>query len=83
VLNAPQAMNVHIKKIAEDPWRYVGDGKYFRLNPSQSVGLDEWRLVHDIIAITSSYMGSGERLKPKQKIARLLRNPEIESMSSK
>jgi hypothetical protein len=58
---------------------------YFRLNVPQgmsTIGLDEWNKVEDIIALTISHMQRPERVKPKLNIAKLLRRPQLASISS-
>jgi hypothetical protein len=51
------------------------DGKYFRLNIPQGMGkiqLEEWKKCGDIEALAMDYMESGEGLRAKQMVAKIL-----------
>lgn len=52
-------------------------GAYFRLNVPQGmseIGLEEWKKLGDMIALTNDYMNSGDITRMKQRIASLLLN---------
>lgn len=54
-------------------------GNYYRLNVSQGMsgfGLAEWEALGAMIALTEQYMNGADKRKEKQRIARLLRNPQ-------
>ncbi|TMC18228.1 MAG: hypothetical protein E6J34_17645 [Chloroflexi bacterium] len=73
------------REVADNPERIILDGNYFRLNVPQGmskIGLDEWDKLEDMIALTKSYMTHPDLSKLKQKIAKLLQNPQIASLSS-
>jgi len=73
------------REVAENPERIILGGNYFRLNVPQGmskIGLDEWDKLEDMIALTKSYMTHPDLSKSKQRIAKLLQNPQIASLFS-
>jgi hypothetical protein len=55
---------------------------YFRFNVLQGmskVGLEEWKKIGDIVALTEDYMEHGEILERKKTVARVLLNPQLTS----
>jgi patatin-like phospholipase/acyl hydrolase len=72
------------RELSENPQKDILGGNYFRLNVAQGmskIGLDEWEKLGDIIALTDSYMDLGETVERTQRIARLLRDPQLASQS--
>jgi Patatin-like phospholipase len=66
------------RRINENPERLGLGQNYFRLNVPQGmskIGLEEWRKLGDMIALTKDYMDSGEMRRMKLRIAFLLLNP--------
>jgi Patatin-like phospholipase len=62
------------------PDRVVPGKNYFRLNVPQgmsNIGLEEWRKIGDILALTEDYMDHGEIREHKKTIARFLLNPQL------
>ena len=64
------------------PDRIRPNDNYFRFNVPQGmskIGLDEWKKLGDIVALTEEYMDHGEILERKKTIARVLLNPHLTS----
>ena len=58
---------------------------YFRLNVPQgmsTIGLDEWNKMEDMTALTISYIQRPGRVKPELNITKLLRRPQVASISN-
>jgi hypothetical protein len=71
---------VHRDVSEKYPDRVVPGRNYFRLNVPQgmsSIGLEEWRKIGDIIALTEEYMDHGEILERKKTIAKVLLKPQL------
>jgi Patatin-like phospholipase len=65
---------------SQPPDRIVPHKNYFRFNVPQGmseIGLEEWKKIGDIIALTESYMDHGEMEEQKLKVANLLLNPQV------
>jgi len=62
--------------------RIVPNANYFRFNVPQGmskIGLEEWKKIGDIVALTVDYMDHGEILDRKKTVARVLLNPRLAS----
>jgi Patatin-like phospholipase len=60
--------------------RVVAHVNYFRLDVPQGlsdIGLEEYKKVGDIIALTASYMEHGEMEERKKTVAKILLNPQL------
>jgi hypothetical protein len=69
------------RKISEHPEKLGIAGKYFRFNVPQGlsdIGLEEWKKMGDVIASTNKYTSHGDVRRSKEKVARLLLEPETE-----
>jgi hypothetical protein len=85
IANYCVASSISCEKIHRDissqfPDRITSYKNYFRLNVLQGisdVGLEEWKRVGDIIALTESYMEHEEIKERKIIIAKLLLNPQM------
>lgn len=66
------------------PDHVVPNRNYFRFNVPQgmsAIGLEEWKKVGDIIALTQDYMEHGEIEERKKAIAKVLLNPQFAGSS--
>jgi hypothetical protein len=64
------------------PDRIFPNRNYFRFNVPQGmskIGLEEWKKLEDMVALTRSYMKHGDIVDRKQTIARVLLNPKVAS----
>ena len=64
------------------PDRIIPNGNYFRFNVPQGmskIGLEEWKKIGDIVALTEDYVDHGEILDRKKTVARVLLNPQLAS----
>jgi Patatin-like phospholipase len=64
------------------PERVFPNVNYFRFNVPQGmsqIGLEEWKKIGDIVALTEDYMEHGENLDRKKTVARVLLNPQLAS----
>lgn len=71
---------IHREISEKFPERIVPNRNYFRFNVPQGmskIGLEEWKKVGDIIALTEDYMDHGEILEQKKTVARVLLNPQL------
>ncbi|KID81420.1 Ankyrin repeat-containing domain protein [Metarhizium guizhouense ARSEF 977] len=67
------------QRLNEDPARHGLADSYFRLNVPQGmsqIGLEEWNKMNDIKSLTIPYMETGDCYRMKQKIAKVLLNPQ-------
>ncbi|KAH7122841.1 ankyrin repeat-containing domain protein [Dendryphion nanum] len=67
------------QRLNENPAQHGLDGSYFRLNVPQGmsqIGIEEWDKLDDIKSLTVTYMESGDNLRTKQLIAKVLLNPK-------
>ena len=70
---------IHRDVSSQFPDRIIPYKNYFRLNVPQGmseIGLEEWKKIGDIIALTETYMDHGEIEGRKISIAKLLLNPQ-------
>jgi predicted acylesterase/phospholipase RssA len=75
---------VHRDVSSQFPDRIAPYKNYFRLNVPQGIseiGLEEWKKIGDIIALTESYMEHGEMEEWKITIAKLLLNPQVAGLT--
>jgi hypothetical protein len=73
---------IHREVSEKYPDRITPNGNYFRFNAPQGmskIGLEEWKKVGDIVALTEDYMDHGEMLERKKTVARVLSNPQLAS----
>jgi len=73
---------IHREVSEKYPDRITPNRNYLRFNVPQGmskIGLEEWKKVGDIIALTEDYMDHGEMLERKKTIARVLLNPQLAS----
>ena len=71
---------IHREVSSQFPNRIAPYKNYFRLNVPQGmseIGLEEWKKIDDIIALTQNYMEHGEMEEWRITIAKLLLNPQI------
>jgi hypothetical protein len=56
-------------------------GKYFRINVPAlgKIGLEEWKMISNIINLTTSYMGTRSMMETKIQVAKLLCQPSEEA----
>lgn len=67
------------QRLNEHPARHGLADSYFRLNVPQGmsqIGLEEWNKVKDIKSLTTEYMETGDCYRMKQRIAKVLLNPQ-------
>jgi hypothetical protein len=75
---------IHRDLSSKFPDRIAPYENYFRLNVSQGmceIGLEEWKKIGDIIALTQNYMEHGEMEKWKTSIVRILLDPQVAGLS--
>lgn len=73
---------IHREVSEKYPDRITPSVNYFRFNVPQGmskIGLEEWKKVGDIVALTEDYMDHGEMLERKKTVARVLSNPQLAS----
>jgi len=73
---------IHREVSEKYPDRITPNGNYFRFNAPQGmshIGLEEWKKIGDIIALTEDYLDHGEMLEHKKTVARVLLNPQLAS----
>jgi len=73
---------IHHDVCSKFPDRIVVDRNYFRWNVPQGlsdIGLEEWKKLSDVIALTNTYMKKGDVENRKLAVARLLLNPQTAS----
>jgi hypothetical protein len=71
---------VHHDVCLQYPERIKDEENYFRFNVPQGmseIGLEEWKKIGDVIALTETYMEHGAMERRRLKVANILLNPQI------